>query len=64
MPKKATYGPKGPRKIIRTARRLFKPEATNRLWELDTTYVRCSIDGRCYGFNVIDCFARTWVLCV
>ncbi len=44
--------------IIRTGRRLFKPEAPNRLWETDITYIWCGID-KC--FNVIDCFTRKWV---
>ena len=47
--------------IIRTKRRLFKPEAPNQLWELDITYVWCGIDGWCYSFNVVDCFTRKWV---
>lgn len=47
--------------IIRTKRKLFKPEAPNRLWELDITYVWCGIDGWCYSFNVVDCFTRKWI---
>ena len=44
--------------IIRAGRRLFKPEAPNRLWETDITYVWCGIDGWCYCFNAVDCFTR------
>ena len=47
--------------IIRAGHRLFKPEAPNRLWETDITYVWCGIDGWCYCFNVIDCFTRKWI---
>ena len=47
--------------IIRTNRKLFKPDAPNQLWETDTTYVWCGIDGWCYCFNVVDCFTRRWV---
>ena len=55
----------GPQKtkneIIGAGRRLYRPEAPNRLWETDITYVWCGIDGWCYCFNVIDCFTRRWV---
>ena len=55
----------GPQKakneIIRAGRRLFKPDAPNRLWEMDITYVRCGIDGWCHGFNVVDCLTRRWL---
>ena len=44
--------------IIRTNRKLFKPDAPNRLWETDMTYVWCGMDGWCYCFNVVDCFTR------
>ena len=47
--------------IIRTKRKLFKPEAPNQLWETDITYIKCGIDGYCYSFNVIDCFTRQWI---
>ena len=47
--------------IIRTKRKLFKPEAPNQLWETDITYIDCGIDGYCYSFNVIDCFTRKWI---
>lgn len=47
--------------IIRAGRRLFKPEAPNRLWETDVTYVWCGMDGWCYCFNVVDCFTRKWI---
>ena len=47
--------------ILRTKRKLFKPDAPNRLWETDITYVWCGVDGWCYCFNVIDCFTRKWV---
>lgn len=47
--------------ITRAGRRLFKPEAPNRLWETDITYVWCGIDGWCYCFNVVDCFTRKWI---
>ena len=46
--------------IIRTNRKLFKPDAPNQLWETDMTYVRCGMDGWCYCFNVADCFTRRW----
>ena len=49
--------------IIRTKRKLFKPEAPNQLWETDITYIDCGIDGYCYSFNVIDCFTRKWITC-
>ena len=47
--------------IIRTKHRLFKPDAPNRLWEMDITYIWCGVDGWCYCFNVLDCFTRRWV---
>ena len=47
--------------IIRTKRKLFKPEAPNQLWELDITYIKCGVDRWCYCFNVIDCFTREWI---
>ncbi len=47
--------------IIRTRRKLFKPEAPNQLWELDITYAKCGVDGWCYSFNVIDCYTREWI---
>ena len=31
--------------IIRTNRKLFKPDAPNQLWETDMTYVWCGIGG-------------------
>ena len=46
---------------VRAGRRLFKPEAPNRLWRTDITYVWCGIDGWCYCFNVVDCFTRKWI---
>ena len=49
--------------IIRTHRKFFKPNAPNRLWETDITYIDCGADGWCYSFNVIDCFTRKWVSC-
>ena len=47
--------------IIRTNRKLFKPDAPNRLWETYMTYVWCGMDGWCYCFNVADCFTRRWI---
>ena len=47
--------------IVRAGRRLLKPEAPNRLWETDITYVWCGVDGWCYCFNVLDCFTRKWI---
>ena len=47
--------------IIRTNRKLFKPDAPNQLWETDMTYVWCGMDGWCYCFNVVDCFTRRWI---
>ena len=47
--------------IIRTKRKLFKPEAPNQLWELDITHIKCGVDRWCYSFNVIDCFTREWI---
>ena len=47
--------------IIRTKRKLFKPEAPNRPWEPDVTYVWCGIDGWCYSLNVVDCLTRKWI---
>ena len=41
--------------------KLFKPDAPNRLWETDMTYVWCGMDGWCYCFNVVDCFTRGWI---
>ena len=52
----------GPQKtkndIIRSGSRPARPEAPNRLWETDMTYVWCGNDGRCYCFNVTGCLAR------
>ena len=47
--------------IVRTNRKLFKPDAPNQLWETDMTYVWCRMDGWCYCFNVVDCFTRKWI---
>ena len=47
--------------IIRTRRKLFKPEAPNQLWEADITYIQCGMDGWCYSCNIIDCYTREWV---
>ena len=47
--------------IIRTKRKLFKPDAPNRLWQLDITYIWCGNDRWCYSFNVVDCFTRKWI---
>ena len=47
--------------IIRAGRGPFRPEAPNRLWGTDITYVWCGIDGWCYCFNVVDCLTRKWI---
>ena len=47
--------------IIRTNRKLFKPDAPNQLWETDMTYAWCGMDGWRYCFNVVDCFTRRWI---
>ena len=47
--------------IIHTNRKLFKPDAPNKLWETDITYIWCGDDTWCYSFNVIDCFTRKWL---
>ena len=48
--------------IIRTNHKIFKPDASNQLWETDMTYIWCEIDGWYYCFNVADCFTRRWIL--
>lgn len=52
---------KAKNEIISAGRRTYRPEAPNRLWETDITYVWCGRDGWCYCFNVIDCFTRKWI---
>ena len=55
----------GPQKtkndIIRSGSRPARPEAPNRLWETDMTYVWCGNDGWCYCFNMTGCFTRKWI---
>ncbi len=47
--------------IIRASRKLTRPDAPNRLWQADITYVDCGGDGWCYCFNVLDAFSRRWL---
>ncbi len=47
--------------IIRSAKKLLRPTAPDRLWQTDMTYLWCGADGWCYLFNVIDVFTRKWV---
>jgi transposase InsO family protein len=47
--------------IIRSAAKLIKATRPYELWETDTTYVACGIDGWCDLFNVIDVFQREWL---
>ncbi len=46
--------------IMRASRRPTRPDAPNRLWQADITYVDCDGDGWCYCFNVLDAFSRRW----
>ena len=49
------------KEIIRSSRKLFKPNAPHQLWETDITYIPCGVDGWCYSFNIIDTFTRKWL---
>ena len=49
------------REIIRTNKRIPEPDAPNRFWESDMSYIWCGIDGWCYCFNVVDVFTRQWL---
>ncbi|MGH2613112.1 MAG: IS3 family transposase [Rhabdochlamydiaceae bacterium] len=47
--------------IIRSAKKLLRPTAPDKLWEADMTYIWCGSDRWCYLFNVIDVFTREWI---
>ena len=47
--------------IIRANKKLPRPNAPNRFWEPDMSYIWCRMDGWGYCFNVIDVFTRQWL---
>ena len=49
------------REIIRANKKPPRPNAPNRFWESDMSYVWCGADGWGYCFNVIDVFTRQWL---
>ena len=49
------------KEIIRSNRKPPRPDAPNKFWESDMSYIWCGVDGWCYCFNVIDVFSRRWV---
>ena len=49
------------KEIIRSNKRVPRPDAPNEFWESDMSYIWCGIDGWGYCFNVIDVFTRQWL---
>ena len=49
------------REIIRSNRRVPRPDGPNSFWESDMSYIWCGTDGWCYCFSVVDVFTRQWV---
>ena len=50
--------PSRTKKIIRSDRKVPRPDGPNRFWESDMSYVWCGIDGRRCRFDVADVFTR------
>lgn len=46
------------REIIRANKKIPKPDAPNRFWKSDMSYIWCGIYGWRYCFNVVDVFTR------
>ena len=49
------------REIIRSNRKVPRPEGPGQFWESDMSYIWCGVDGWCYCFNVVDVFTRQWL---
>ena len=49
------------REIIRSDKRVPRPNGPCQFWESDMSYIWCGIDGWCYCFNVVDVFTRQWL---
>ena len=47
--------------IIRSNKRIPRPDGPNQFWESDMSYIWCGTDRWCYCFNVIDVFTRQWL---